>query len=739
MSFIKNKCLPVAALCGLLALPVDSRAQDYPFRDTTLSIERRVDDLISRLTLEEKVAMMKHEAEAVPRLGVGAYNWWNEALHGVARTNEHVTVFPQAIGLAATFDADGLRRVGDIAATEGRALFNRDMREGRTGGQYRGLTYWTPNINIFRDPRWGRGQETYGEDPYLAARMGTAMVRGLEGPDPEHLKAVACAKHFAVHSGPEPLRHSFDAHASAYDLWDTYLPAFRELVTKAGVHGVMCAYNRLEGAPCCGNNPLMVDILRHQWDFRGYVTSDCWAVNNFVCDHKTHPNDTAAVADALLAGTDLECGYLYPLLKNAVEQGAVSERTVNVSLRRLFTILMKIGFFNPAGSGPYGSIGTDVLECDAHKAHALRMARESMVLLENRRHTLPLNARKIKHIALVGPNADNPKMQLGNYHGEASENITLYKELQRRFGERMRVTCLPAIGYVAPLEEGPSMEQVAREAAKADVIIYVGGISADLEGETGDAGGVEGFVGGDRTSIALPAVQTRMMQLLKATKRPLIVVNMSGCTMDYAWESQHADALIQAWYGGQATGTALADILFGDYNPSGRLPLTAYKSDADLPDFHDYGMQGRTYRYFTGEPRYPFGYGLSYTTFDYSALSCTPVTQTDGEARVSVTVTNSGRVAGDEVVQLYLAHVAQADRPQPLCALKGFRRVHLQPGESTTLTFTLTPDELALTTPRGMTVVQPGEVDIFVGGGQPRHARGITTRMAIEGEPNQVM
>ena len=367
-------------ICALLPLGgLMAQTNDYPFRNPDLPLEERIEDLLSRLTLEEKVQMMKHESPAIPRLGIPAYNWWNEALHGVARTKERVTVFPQAIGMAATFDTEALQKMGEMTSSEGRALFNEDLKAGKTGEIYRGLTYWTPNVNIFRDPRWGRGQETYGEDPYLTSQMGTAIVQGLEGDDPFYLKAAACAKHYAVHSGPEGNRHEFDAHVSAYDLWDTYLPAFRELVVKAKVHGVMCAYNRLEGQPCCGNNELLQDILRNQWNFKGYVTSDCGAVYDFAHYHKTHVDDTEAVASALLSGTDLECGNLYPRLLQAVEKGLVSEKEINVSLKRLLEIQFRLGIYDPQERVPYAKIGREVIECDAHKQHAYRMAQESMV------------------------------------------------------------------------------------------------------------------------------------------------------------------------------------------------------------------------------------------------------------------------------------------------------------------------------------------------------------------------
>lgn len=717
-----------------------SALETLPFRDTSLTLEERVKDLIARLTLEEKVQMMKHDSPAIPRLGIPAYNWWNEALHGVARTPEKVTVFPQAIGMAATFDTEALQKMGDITASEGRALFNEALKAGKGIAQYRGLTYWTPNINIFRDPRWGRGQETYGEDPFLTARMGSAIVRGLEGDHPYYLKAVACAKHYAVHSGPEHNRHSFDARPSLFDLWDTYLPAFRELVTKAKVHGVMCAYNRLEGQPCCGNDPLLVDILRNQWRFDGYVTSDCWAVSDFTGFHKTHANNTIAASDAMLAGTDLECGNLYHLLAEGVQKGLHSERDINVSLIRLFTILFKLGMFDPQEQVPYASIGREVIECDAHKQHAYRMAQESMVLLKNEKQLLPLKASKVKRIALIGPNADNGHTQLANYFGTPSEIITPYLSLKKRFGDKIKIDYYAGTEIVKKLDNAPSFAQIAAEAKKADVIVFVSGISADYEGEAGDAGagGYAGFASGDRTTMSLPPVQIDLMKALKKTGRPLVVVNMSGSVINFDWESQNADAIIQAWYGGQAAGDAIVDVLFGQYNPAGRMPLTTYKSDDDLPPFESYSMENRTYRYFKGEVRYPFGYGLSYTTFAYDKMECAAKVQTGERIQVSVTVSNTGKRDGDEVVQLYVAHPQNGNIRIPLCALKGFQRIHLKAGESRQVTFMLSPEDLALTDVKGNLIENAGEVELFIGGGQPRYATGSSTKLEITGEAYQI-
>lgn len=718
-----------------------SAQTEYPFLDTSLPVEQRIEDLIARLTLQEKVQMMKNQSPAIERLGIPAYDWWNEALHGVARTQEHVTVFPQAIGMAATFDPEALQQAADMISSEGRALFNEDLKSNQTGTRYRGLTYWTPNVNIFRDPRWGRGQETYGEDPYLTSQMGKAMVRGLEGSDPVYLKSVACAKHYAVHSGPEGNRHTFNATVSAYDLWDTYLPAFRSLVVDANVHGVMCAYNRLDNQPCCGHNELLQDILRNQWGFTGYVTSDCWAVNDFAHHHKTHANDIEAVSDAVLKGTDLECGDLYPLLEQGVKQGLISEHSINVSLKRLLAILFKIGLFDGTVNHPYFSIGKEVLECEAHQQQAYEMAQKSIVLLKNHKQTLPLNENKIKRIALIGPNADAPKTLLANYFGTPSEIVTPLKSLQRRLGDKIVIDYMQGVDFVKRLENAPSFREVAARAKKADVIIFVSGISADYEGEAGDAGagGFAGFSSGDRTTLRLPQVQTDLMKELKKTGRPLIVVNMSGSVMEFDWESRNADAILQAWYGGQSAGDAITDILFGHYNPSGKMPLTTYMNDSDLPAFEDYSMSNRTYRYFTGEVRYPFGYGLSYTKFAYEACPADTVVETGKQITYRVNVTNVGQRDGDEVVQLYVAHErGNKTERMPIRSLKGFQRVSLKRGETKEVTFILSPEELALFNDEGVLCEKAGRVEVYMGGGQPYASEGIFQTLQIEGNDYSV-
>ena len=686
--------------------------------DPRLCVDPRVDSLIDRMTLSEKISQMMHVSPAILRLGIPAYNWWNECLHGVGRSGDRVTVFPQAIGLAATFNPEALEQTAGMIADEARAIYNRAKGTPDEGRQYKGLTFWTPNVNIFRDPRWGRGQETYGEDPWLTGRMGSAMVRGLQGGDPRYLKTSACAKHYAVHSGPEPERHMFDARVSDYDLWDTYLPAFRTLVREAGVSGAMCAYNRYEGQPCCGSDKLMRLILTYEWGFEGYVTSDCWGISDFHKYHGTHPDAATAAADAVLHGTDLECGNDYASLVAAVERGLITEEQIDLSLRRLFMIRFRLGQFEPAGRVPYDTISGAVISSPEHRAQALEMARQSMVLLRNE-GVLPLRAERVGTVALLGPNADNGTTQLGNYNGIPVENVTLRMALEREPG--LRVIYYPATGFTGPLADGPGIEEVLEGIAEADAVIFAGGISPLLEGEAGDAGNddIKGFLGGDRSRIELPAVQTEWMKRLRELGKPLVFVNMSGSAVAFPWEAEHVDAVIQAWYGGQETGTALADILFGRYNPSGRLPVTFYRSTDDLPDFRDYRMEGRTYRYFDGEVLYPFGYGLSYNRYVYSALRLPGAVEVGDSVRVSVEVRNRGRRGGEEVVQLYVSRRGMVSGRMPICSLAGVRRVWLEPGERRMVSFAVAPEQLGGVDERGNRVVVSGRVRIWVGGRMP--------------------
>ncbi len=837
-------------------------AQDYksfPMWNYKLPVEQRVNDVVSRLTLEEKVAQMLNATPAVERLGIPAYDWWNETLHGVARTPYKVTSYPQAIGMAATWDTNSLYRMADYSATEGRAINNKAIELGRTKDRYVGLTYWTPNINIFRDPRWGRGQETYGEDPFLTAMLGKAFVHGLQGNDPKYLKAAACAKHFAVHSGPEPSRHSDNFNPTVYDLWDTYLPAFKELIVNANVAGVMCAYNAVNTQPCCGSDLLMNNILRKQWKFTGYVTSDCGGIDDFFRFHKTHKGATEASVDAVLHGTDVECGRsAFYTLVDAVKKSLISEEQINISVKRLFTIRYRLGVFDPVSMVKYAQTPSSVLEAPQHKAHALKMAQQSIVLLKNQNNTLPLS-KKIKKIAVLGPNADNEIAVLGNYNGTPSNIVSVVEGIKEKLGTGAEVIYEKAINFAndtllvhkdistlysydgkpgvkaeyfsnEKLEGSPVLTQTEKEinhywqegsipfpgvpavhfsarytttitAAKdevmnfeseandgyrilindsvvvdvwernrwgskqfnlpvkkgvtykiemsfrqsegdatvklkagnyvktdfaalanrlkdVDAIIFAGGISPQLEGEEMPVN-VPGFKGGDRISILLPAVQTELMKALISTGKPIVFVIMTGSAIAIPWEDENIPAIINTWYGGQSAGTAIADVLFGDYNPAGRLPVTFYKGDNDLPGFSDYSMEGRTYRYFRGEALYPFGYGLSYTTFNYSALKLPKAIGKNKKITVSVTVKNTGSRAGEEVVQLYVSHQYIKGKT-PVRTLKGFKRIALKAGESKLVSFTLKPEELSLVSEDDGKLFQPsGKIMISVGGGQP--------------------
>jgi beta-glucosidase len=844
-----------------LIAALNSNAQDYanlPFWNYKLSFEQRVNDLVSRLTLEEKVAQMLNATPAIPRLGIPAYDWWNEVLHGVARTPYKVTSYPQAIGMAATWDTNSIKTMAGFSGAEGRAINNKAIEQNKTGDRYVGLTYWTPNINIFRDPRWGRGQETYGEDPFLTAKMGAAFVRGLQGDDPKYLLAAACAKHFAVHSGPEPTRHSDNFDPSAYDLWDTYLPAFKELVVNAKVAGVMCAYNAINTQPCCGNDLLMNDILRNQWKFTGYVTSDCWAIDDFFRYHKTHKDATSSAIDAVLHGTDVECGRtVYSTLVDAVKTGLIKEAQLDISLKRLFTIRFRLGMFDPPSMVKYAQTPSPSLEAPEHKAHALKMAAQSIVLLKNQNNTLPLG-RKIKKIAIIGPNADNSIAILGNYNGTPSKVVSLLQGIREKLGKDVDVTYEKAINFTndtllvhkdisslykfdgrpgvkaeyfdnekmegkpifttiekeinhhwpegtepypglksthyaarytttitadkdevmnfeseandgyriiiddsilvdvwernrwgskqfnLPVKKGKTYKiemsfrqsegdatvklfagnylktdftEMTNRFKDMDAIIFAGGISPQLEGEEMPVT-VPGFKGGDRTSIQLPAVQTALMKALQLSGKPVVFVMMTGSALAIPWESENIPAIINAWYGGQSAGTAIADVLFGDYNPAGRLPVTFYRSDSDLPSFNNYDMSNRTYRYFKGEALYPFGYGLSYTSFKYDNLIIPATVKTGKNIMVNVKVTNTGKTDGEEVVQLYVANQNKSIH-SPIKALKGFKRIALKAGESKLMQFQLTPDDVSVVDEKGILQQLKGNMAISVGGGQP--------------------
>jgi beta-glucosidase len=864
-----------AVVCVALPLNHAESQSLPPYKNPELPIAARVDDLLSRLTLEEKVAQMMNATPAIERLGVPAHDYWNEALHGVARSGT-ATVFPQAIGLAATWDTKLMYQVADVISTEARAKHHEYARHNQFG-RYQGLTFWSPNINIFRDPRWGRGQETYGEDPYLTGQMGVQFVRGLQGNDPRYFKVIATPKHYAVHSGPEPERHAFDAVAYERDLRETYLPAFRATILEGKAYSVMCAYNRTNGEPCCANKRLMKDILRGEWGFPGFVVSDCGAIYDIWKFHKVVPTELEASVLGVKAGTDLTCGEEYKTLVEAVKQGQISEAEIDTAVKRLLTAKFRLGMFDPPEMVPYARIPFSQNDTAEHRQLALKTARESIVLLKNANRTLPLQ-KNVKSIAVIGPNADSPEVLWGNYNGHASVLTTPLAGIQKAVAKNTRVIYTPGstlageavvsvpasaltidgrrpglkaeyfnnqdlhgpavatrtdaridfdwgrfqptpeltgnnfsvrwtgklkapesgtykLGFTADdgarlyidgkllvdawssnpnntnpnktvtkeiaLEGGRSYdlrmeyyqnvreniaklvwsyprlaERMTDEAVKAaresEVSVLVLGISARLEGEEMNVP-LEGFRGGDRTDISLPKSQEALLKAVVATGKPVVVVLLSGSALAVNWANDNVPAMLAAWYPGGEGGTAIADVLFGDYNPGGRLPLTFYKSVDQLPPFTDYGMQGRTYRYFKGEPLYPFGYGLSYTRFAYSNLFIRPdVTRVSNSVTVSVDVTNAGERAGDEVVQLYLTD-SEASAPVPIRTLVGFERVSLRPRETHSVVFTITPRQMSLIDDNGKRVIEPGQFSISVGGGQPGASSVLNGGFTIRG------
>ena len=663
------------------------------------SPEERADYLISKMNLEEKASLMWYTSARIESLGIPAYNWWNEALHGVAR-NGKATTFPQPIGMAASFDKELLEEVFTAASDEGRVK-NRQALENGESGHYQGLTYWTPNINIFRDPRWGRGMETYGEDPYLTGQMGIAVVRGLQGPpDAPVLKAHACAKHFAVHSGPEWNRHQFNAEISERDLRETYLPAFKDLVQKADVQEVMIAYNRFRGVPCGANDYLVNTILRGEWGYQGLVVSDCWAVSDFIGPqfHNFSPDAAHAVAAALHNGTDLECGALYDRIPEAVAAGLLDQADVDRSLRRILAARIRLGELD-GNTGPWDYLEDDIVEGPEHLSLARRMAQESIVLLQNKGGILPFESTE--GIALVGPNADDREMLWGNYNAIPEYTVTLADALRERIPD---LKVLTGCGLVAP---GEGAESLLKKLEGIETVVFAGGISPRLEGEDMPVE-IPGFRGGDRTSIELPAVQRELLKALHDSGKKVVLVNFSGSAMGLEPETESCDAILQAWYPGEEGGNAIADVLFGDAVPSGKLPVTFYKSVDQLPDFEDYSMKGRTYRYFEGEPLFPFGFGLGYTTLEYGKP------HVRGH-RLSVRITNTGSREAQEVVQLYARNLADAEGP--LKSLRGFKRVTVPAGETVRVSFRLTDDVfLSWSEEKQDMVPVEGEWELMVGG-----------------------
>jgi len=874
MSF--RPLLPLASLVlasTALLLPAQQTAT-LPFMNPSLPADQRADDLIHRLTLEEKVSQMRDRATAIPRLGIPNYDWWNEGLHGVAFSG-YATNFPQVIGMAATWDTALVHRMGDTISTEARAKYHQAMRDN-DHEMFFGLTFWAPNINIFRDPRWGRGQETYGEDPYLTSRMAVAFVTGMQGNDPKYFKLVSTPKHFAVHSGPESTRHRANVDVSPHDLEDTYLPAFRAAVTEAHAQSVMCAYNAIDGAPACANPMLLDDHLRKAWHFDGYVVSDCAAVADVNTGHHFSPDMAHAAAASVKAGTDIECGFAqgqaYPALIDAVHQNLITEAELDTSLHRLFLARIRLGMFDPAGSYPYSRIPFSEVNSAPHRQISLQAARESIVLLKNDRNTLPLSP-STKRIAVIGPTAELVQSLQGNYNGPPPAPVYPITGIEKRFaastityaqgsslaeGLSMPIahTALhpksgPGFGLTAeyfaskdlsgtpiltrtdrvinfnwdkviPLpgltrndysvrwsgtftppapgdyklgarvnycyacenfeafrlylddklfvdstgktgERGADIDasihfsdstphairleylhasgsagidltwqappaalrdEAVQVASAADVVLLFSGLSPSLEGEEMPVK-LEGFAGGDRTAITLPAVQEELLKSLTATGKPVVVILQNGSALAVNYAQEHAAAILEAWYPGEEGGTAIADTLSGDNNPAGRLPLTFYASLAQLPAFDDYTMKARTYRYFTGTPLYPFGFGLSYTSFNYSNLKAPTSTSAGTPIQVEADVKNTGPRAGDEVVELYLTQ-PKADET-PIHILAAFTRVHLEPNRTTHLGLTIDPRTIAQVDAAGNRTIVPGTYTLTIGGSQPTASTPTTT------------
>ena len=705
---------------------------DALWRDPSIPFEQRADALIARMSLEEKISQMQNSSPAIDRLGIPAYDWWNECLHGVAWAGI-ATVFPQAIALAATWNTNLVHSVAVAISDEARAKHHDAIRRDDRS-RFKGLTFWSPNINIFRDPRWGRGQETYGEDPYLTSEIGIAFVKGLQGQHPKYLKVAACAKHYAVHSGPEPTRHEFNAVVDERDLHETYLPAFEALVKQAKVEAVMGAYNRTNGQPCCAHERLLGEILYGQWNFQGHVVSDCGAIEDIYKHHRYVNTPEEAAAIAVKAGCDLNCGQTYKHLRQAIAQGLIDEESINRSLKRLIMTRLRLGMFDPPQEVPFTKIPIDVVDCAAHRELARQAVRESIVLLKNQGNLLPLS-RSLKRIAVIGPTANDVEVLLGNYNGTPSKAITPYEGIRQAVAGKGEVMFAAGCEITGNSDKG--FAQALAIAEKADVIIAVMGLSARLEGEEGAA--KDSDAGGDRRDITLPGRQEELLKILHATGKPIVLVLTGGSALAIPWAKQNIPAIIMSWYGGEEAGTALAEVIFGDYCPAGRLPVTFYRSIDQLPPFEDYRMRGRTYRYFTGEPLWPFGFGLSYTKFQYSNLKLSAETIKPGEnLTVSATVKNVGNRTGDEVVQLYISDI-EATYSHPIRSLAGFKRIRLAAGESQTISFTITPKQMCIFDDAGDGIIEPGEFRISIGGGQPIAQTGkggfVSGKLIVSGKP----
>ena len=692
----------------------------YPFQDPGLALEERVQDLVARLSLEEKVSQMAHESKAIPRLEIPAYNWWNEGLHGVGRAGV-ATVFPQAIGLAATFDPELVHRIAEATSDEARAKHHEFARQGYRR-QYQGLTFWSPNVNIFRDPRWGRGQETYGEDPFLTGRMGVAFVKGLQGGDPKYLKLVATPKHFAVHSGPEALRHQFDARVSPKDMRETYLPAFRDCVVDGAAESVMAAYNRTNGEPCGGSTTLLSRILRDEWGFRGYVVSDCGAIEDFHAHHAITNTPEQSAAMAVRNGCDLECGHVFSRLVEACRQGLISEAEIDRAVARLLRARFRLGMFDPPESVSYTKIPYGTADSKGHRELAREAARASIVLLKNQDSFLPLS-KELGCIAVIGPNADDREVLLGNYNGFPSCSVTILEGIRKAVSAKTRVLYARGSdvtkGPDSPWGDKPDdgFGEAMAAAESADVVVMALGLNNRVEGEEGSAASSEWS--GDRVNIELPALQRQLFEAVATKGKPIVLVLLTGSALAIPREDAVSHAVLLAWYPGEEGGAAVADVLFGDYAPSGRLPVTFVQSVDQLPPFTDYSMAGRTYRFMEAEPLYPFGFGLSYTAIRYSRLKLENPAVPAGEAiGLSVQVKNDGTRGSDEIVQVYIIDLEASVRV-PLRQLVGFARVHLEPGQTRSVSFSIAARQMSLIDEEGRRVLEPGRFRVCVGGCQP--------------------
>lgn len=679
---------------------------------------KRAEELVSQMTLEEKVFQTLHSAPAIERLGVKAYNWWNEALHGVARAGV-ATVFPQAIGMAAAFDEEMMEEVGDVVATEGRAKFSMQQKYGDLD-IYKGLTFWAPNVNIFRDPRWGRGHETFGEDPYLSARLGVRYIEGIQGHDDRYLKAAACAKHFAVHSGPEEQRHSFDAKVSRQDMYETYLPAFKACVQEAEVEAVMGAYNRVNGEPCCGSKTLLQDILRNEWGFEGHVTSDCWAIKDFHEHHGVTKNAVESVALAMNQGCDLNCGNIFIYLKQAVEEGLVKEERLDEALVYLFTTRMKLGLFDETEKVPYNTITYKDLDTQKTRKFNREVAQKGIVLLKNENGLLPLNKEKISTIGVIGPNANSRKALVGNYEGTASRYVTVAEGIQEAAGEEIRVFysegCHLFKDKVSGLsEQNDRIAEVKAVCEMSDVVVACMGLDSGLEGEEGDEGNE--FASGDKPNLNLPGLQEEVLRTIAASGKPVVLVLLSGSALAVSWEDENIPAILEAWYPGAEGGHAVADILFGEVSPEGKLPVTFYRTSEELPEFTDYSMKGRTYRYMEQDALYPFGYGLSYTEFELTDVNADKTEiQKGGSIKITAKLKNTGNMKSAETIQIYVK--AEGDNtPNP--QLKALKKVTLLPDEEIVTELVLADQAFGLYDENGTMRIRKGSYKVYVGTNQP--------------------